>query len=147
MTLHIWSRLHCRWEVWRGTLAAWKALPHAVVTGCAITVGAVVLHHFAAPRIAPEPISAPAVPAWVYTAGLPTAAHSAPLTAPSYPMAVPFTDFPGAYAPPVYRCKKRHKCKKSVSVSFGAAPWWLLVGLFGVVMLCAPKRVRTVGCE
>lgn len=138
MTLHIWSRLHCRWELWRGTLAGWKALPHAVVAGCALTIGAVALHHFAAPRIAPEPISAPPVPAWVYTAGLP-AASPAP---PSYPMSVPFTDFPGAYAPaPHYRCKRHaRKCRKPVSVSFGAAPWWLLAGLFGALMLIGRRK-------
>ena len=141
MTLHIWSRLHCRWEVWRGTLAGWKALPHAVVAGCALTIGAVALHHFAAPRIAREPISAPAVPAWVYTAGLPTVASNAPLTPLSYPMAVPFADYPGAYAPPVYRCKRHaRKCRKPVSVSFGAAPWWLLAGLFGALMLIGRRK-------
>ena len=33
--LHIWSHLHCKWIVWRGTYTAWKLLPHAVVVGVA----------------------------------------------------------------------------------------------------------------
>lgn len=29
----IWDRIHCRWIEWRGSAAAWRALPHASVAG------------------------------------------------------------------------------------------------------------------
>ena len=42
MTLRVWSRITCRWVRWRGTLTAWKLLPHAVVTAtCTVAVGSV----------------------------------------------------------------------------------------------------------
>lgn len=136
--LYFWSRLHCRWEIWRGTLAAWKALPHAVITGCVIVTGAVVLHHFVAPRIVPKPVQMPTVPPWVYKLGLP----GTPSSPQKYSMAIPLAYYPGAYAAPTlgYRCKKHHKCKKPTNVSFGTVPWWLLVGLFGAVILAGRRK-------
>ncbi len=55
IVLHVWSRIKCKWVVWRGSYAAWKALPHAVAICCCTAVAITAVHHFAAeglPRLA-----------------------------------------------------------------------------------------------
>ncbi|MDE2098470.1 MAG: PEP-CTERM sorting domain-containing protein [Patescibacteria group bacterium] len=70
MTLHVWDRIHCRWRVWRGTLKAWKALPHAIVGAtCTITVGSIVAYHLHVESVVP-PVPVQPVPKSVYTAGI-----------------------------------------------------------------------------
>lgn len=39
--MHVWSRKLCRWVIWRGSRAAWLALPAAVLTSAC--VGAIAL--------------------------------------------------------------------------------------------------------
>ncbi|MGC8522566.1 MAG: PEP-CTERM sorting domain-containing protein [Steroidobacteraceae bacterium] len=46
--LHVWSRVKCKWVVWRGSYAAWKALPHAAVICCCAAVTVTAVHQFAA---------------------------------------------------------------------------------------------------
>lgn len=81
MKLHyVWDRIHCRWRIWRGTLKAWKALPHAVVGAtCAITVGSVAVYNL---RVEPTLPTVPVkpVPKSVYLAGMTTQ----PVPGPSY---------------------------------------------------------------
>ena len=36
----IWDRIHCRWIEWRGSAAAWRALPHASIIGTCAKVAA-----------------------------------------------------------------------------------------------------------
>ncbi len=71
MTPYVWDRIHCRWKLWRGTLKAWKLLPHAIIgASCVVSVGAITayrLHVDGRPPIVALPA---AVPQQVYTAGI-----------------------------------------------------------------------------
>ena len=62
--LHVWDRHACRWRIWRGSLRAWKALPHAVVGAvCTLPIAAVLASHRHPPAL--HPPTAPPVPATV----------------------------------------------------------------------------------
>lgn len=69
--LHVWDRHACRWRTWRGSLRAWKALPHAVVGAvCTLPIAAVLASHRHPPAL--HPPTAPSVPATVsVSVGLP----------------------------------------------------------------------------
>lgn len=70
MILHVWDRIHCRWRTWRGTLRAWKALPHAIIGAtCTITVGSIVAYHLHVEPVMP-PVPVQPVPKSVYLAGM-----------------------------------------------------------------------------
>ena len=64
--LHVWSRIKCKWVLWHGSYAAWKALPHAVAICCCAAVAVTAVRHFAAeglPRFpAPARLTVPETP-------------------------------------------------------------------------------------
>jgi len=134
--LHVWSRIHCGWVRWRGTYAAWKLLPHAVVTGCAVglTMTAIRIH-------TPAPVipETPAVPNTVYLAGLPQPGTGAPETVEIY------WDYPIAYlGAPAWRRCHRHRCKEPVHDVPEPATWALMVGGLGAIAVATARRRRNV---
>lgn len=61
--MHVWNRQQCRWVQWHGSAAAWRRLPHAVVsTVCSGTLAAVLAlpAHKPAPTARPKSVSSPA---------------------------------------------------------------------------------------
>lgn len=75
--MHVWSRQQCRWIQWHGSLAAWRRLPHAIVSAvCSGTLAAVLAlpNHKPVQSAQPQPVSRPAL----YSAALYSAASYEP---------------------------------------------------------------------
>jgi hypothetical protein len=125
--LHIWSRLHCRWIAWRGTYAAWKLLPHAIVVGCAVTLVTVHVIHTTPPTVP----SLPAVPPYVYLAGIPHG-RSVPNT-PDWG----WMEYPDIGAPD-RRCHKH--CKPEKYTVPEPASWALMLAGLAMAGLAAKQR-------
>ncbi len=130
MTLHIWSRLYCRWVRWRGTLAAWKLLPHAVVTAtCTITLGSLAVYHLHVEPVLPV-VPVQPVPRAVYTAGI---GYLNPWHSFEVDASPPWVGVPG-----YVRCEQRQDhdkddCKRR-TVPEPTSAWLMLAGLGLLIM-------------
>ena len=119
--LHVWSHLHCKWIAWRGTYAAWKLLPHAIVVGCAVTLVTIHLVHTPPVNVP----NTPEVPPYVYLIGIPQGSsdtHTPDWVWMDYP--------PDIGVPGKHRCH-RH-CKARYTVPEPATWALMLAGLAGI---------------
>lgn len=107
MTHWFWDRVTCRWEVWRGTLRAYRALPHiAAVAGTCLSVTGATLPAHPTERATRKPSHAqsksthapvassvaaytPYLPAQIVTQTIILPPTSTPLPSPPPPHAVP----------------------------------------------------------
>lgn len=130
--LHVWSRLHCHWVRWRGTYAAWKLLPHALVIGCTFALTMTVIHVHTTPPAIPTPtgdVPQTDVPTSVYTAGIPQG------DTPEWVWA----DYPSDYLGAGYRHHRCHKHCKGVKYTVPEPATWALM-LAGVGMVGWRRR-------